>query len=99
MLLVVHAVRESNMTSKKVSAQRAYQLRHKAQGLCVLCDRPRCKESQNHCTFHRQAVNVKAREKARARNGAKTRYKGAVSYQMEKADAIRKNDQRTNSDD
>lgn len=72
---------------KKISPQRAYQIRHRAEGLCMLCPEPHCPESQNFCQYHRQRDNVKKRERARKKNGAKTRYKGAVSYQ-EKADEL-----------
>lgn len=44
------------MTEKpKVSAQRAYQLRHKEQGLCILCSRKLV--NATHCRIHRESYN------------------------------------------
>ena len=61
-----------------MTRQRAYQLRHRKAGLCVLCGAKAV--NANHCEYHRLSVNVVVRERQRKRKGWKKRYLWSESY-------------------
>ena len=46
------------MKRQPISKQRAYQLRQRAKGLCVLCPNPAWRIGADRCEAHRQAFNA-----------------------------------------
>jgi len=70
---------KDEFTHLKISRQRKHQLRRIRDGLCEICGEPRV-GSASRCP----KCLIKSREEQRARLGRKERYRGAMSYQIEK---------------
>ena len=63
-----------------MTRQRAYQLRHLGQGLCIKCVLPRSPRSKHYCEEHRQRANelnlqFYYRRKAKAAGQTITRFR------------------------
>lgn len=70
-------------TEEPMSRQRAYQLRHMEQGLCISCSKPAL---QGSVKCKRHARNT--REGLRKRFGYRKRYRGSKSYDTPAPTAI-----------
>lgn len=46
------------MKAKSISRQRAWQIRQRAAGKCMLCGKPASKKSKLYCESHRVAFNA-----------------------------------------
>ncbi len=66
--------------NKNTSRQYQDQLRYKALGLCVKCQKPQSENSKYYCEKHL----IKVREYQRKKNGCKRRNLNAKSYKGEK---------------
>jgi hypothetical protein len=69
---------QDEFTRLKVSRQRKYQLRMQRDARCVECGEPVVEGSR--CLKHL----VKARERQRKKRGITRRYKGSMSYRLQK---------------
>lgn len=67
--------------NKPTSRQRAYQLRHKEQGLCLLC--PVVAWKHDLCRRHYEDSLIRQREYMRKRQGCSRRNTGSTSYRIE----------------
>jgi hypothetical protein len=65
-------------THLPISRQRKYQLRMEREGRCTECGQPAAEGAR--CLKHL----VRARERERKKRGAKRRYKGTLSYRLQK---------------
>ena len=77
-------IRDEFTDRTDLSRQRRYQLRCLRKGRCAGCGKAKVSKGE-FCEFCRLTRNVRARETARRRLGAKKRQKSAESYAFEAA--------------
>lgn len=72
-------------TIKKVSRQREYQIKLRAQHRCIVCGQPAAPSTRNKDGYSQYCIKhvISQREYMRKYSGAKVRYPSCPSYQLE----------------